>query len=536
MNMITYEIIIPPEDCEKAAKNNKILVNEDGYTHELIIKMDESILQHRNEGTSLEGDSSTACKNRGQIKHYSYETHMQKVQLKVNLETKQVQNPYGIPLPCTVLEGGCESTSLDPYAYTWDMPENCVVTKLFSQKAKMVKYANKLDHPQCHILSEGSAPNGLDLKIRIYNKQQEVCSRPGALYKTNFESLFISYSGGFDMNTGKSSNIRHDDRNYYQMQINENDQIRVKPLNYPLGSGNFSFLHDESKNKNRDPLWRHVCFDEIDYELHLGAKLDYIMYFNAKQLRHSEMTFLQNQCELERTQILTIMMLALQNTRLAGYMLTGNRSMFLDTNGAVGWLYHCPKKVSPLKVLEKCFDRIPIFYNGRTMFVDPITRQTFPFANEIHCVGGYKKAFQLDLDDKLSWYQLMPAPIPFKTPLMFAPQDIGHITEFPLYDSRRAGMYTPKQLKAFWDNIIHNTASTSILKKITRTVLQNGHMDYANSDALTAAMGLNQKIYLDSLLSPGFFMNSFIGTFGFVAFFLEKSEFILPVFFFSNSC
>ena len=86
------------------------------------------------------------------------------------------------------------------------------------------------------------------------------------------------------------------------------------------------------------------------------------MYFNAKQLRHSEMTLLQNQCELERTQILLIMMLALQNTRLAGYMLTGNRSMFLDTDGAVGWLYQCPKKVSPLKVLDKCFDRIPIFY------------------------------------------------------------------------------------------------------------------------------------------------------------------------------
>ena len=178
------------------------------------------------------------------------------------------------------------------------------------------------------------------------------------------------------------------------------------------------------------------------------------------------MTLLQNQCELERKQILTIMMLALQNTRLAGYMLTGNRSTFLDTKGAVGWLYHCPKKVSPLKILEKCFDRIPIFYNGRTMFVDPITRQTFPFANKIHCVGGYKNAFQLDLDDKLSWYQLMPAPKPFKTPLMFAPQDVGHITDFPVYDSRRAGMYTPKQLKAFWDNIIHNTASTSILKKL----------------------------------------------------------------------
>ena len=77
------------------------------------------------------------------------------------------------------------------------------------------------------------------------------------------------------------------------------------------------------------------------------------MYFNARQLRHSEMTLLQNQCELKRTQILTIVMFALQNTRLAGYMLTGYRSMFLDTDGPVGWLCLCPKKVSPHNALEK---------------------------------------------------------------------------------------------------------------------------------------------------------------------------------------
>ena len=65
------------------------------------------------------------------------------------------------------------------------------------------------------------------------------------------------------------------------MQRIENDQIRVKPLNYPLGSGNFTFLHDERNNKNWDPLWLKVGTDEIDYELHLGAKLDYKRYFNA---------------------------------------------------------------------------------------------------------------------------------------------------------------------------------------------------------------------------------------------------------------
>ena len=68
------------------------------------------------------------------------------------------------------------------------------------------------------------------------------------------------------------------------------------------------------------------------------------------------MTFLQHHCGLERTQISTIKMLDLQNTRLAGFKLTGNRSMFLDTDGSPGWLYHRPKKISSFIVLEKYFD------------------------------------------------------------------------------------------------------------------------------------------------------------------------------------
>ena len=46
-------------------------------------------------------------------------------------------------------------------------------------------------------------------------------------------------------------------------------------------------------------------------------------------------------------------MQAIQNNCLAGYMLTDNRSMFLDTDGSIGWLYHCPKQNLPLKVRDQ---------------------------------------------------------------------------------------------------------------------------------------------------------------------------------------
>ena len=98
------------------------------------------------------------------------------------------------------------------------------------------------------------------------------------------------------------------------------------------------------------------------------------------------------QYKLDRTQKQMILMRAIQNNRLAGYMLTGNHSMFLYTDGSIGWLYHCPKRNSPQKVLEQCCDRIPTHYDDRTVFVDPITRQTYLFANKVKCVEDYKNA------------------------------------------------------------------------------------------------------------------------------------------------
>ena len=144
--------------------------------------------------------------------------------------------------------------------------------------------------------------------------------------------------------------------NAYQFSIDNTSQVSYTSL---------SFSEVNGKWVGAQP-WRSVGADEIDYELHLGTKLGYLMYFNTKQLRHSEKTLLQHQCELERTQMLTILMLAMQNTRLAGYMLTGNRSMFLNTDGSVAWLYHCPKLLSPLRVLDKCYDRIPILFERTT--------------------------------------------------------------------------------------------------------------------------------------------------------------------------
>ena len=53
---------------------------------------------------------------------------MQDTTLDVALQTGEVYNRNGHPLPCALEEGGCSSTSLDEFGYTWVFPENCLFT------------------------------------------------------------------------------------------------------------------------------------------------------------------------------------------------------------------------------------------------------------------------------------------------------------------------------------------------------------------------------------------------------------------------
>ena len=416
---------------------------------------------------------------------------MQRVNLTFDYGTKEVSNPNRQKLPCLLMEGGCETRGIHPKTAWWQK------SSLRKQKCLSI-HCERTNENQFFLISESNETGkGMNLKIKVFPESYELCGKPERLFKTNFESLFVTYQGGFAMPGGELRTKEHA-FNAYQFSIDNSGQVSYSSLSF--SKSNDQWIVAEP--------WHTVGADEIDYELHLGTKLDYIMHFNAKQLRHSEMTLLPSQCELERTQMLTILMLAMQNTRLAGYMLTGNRSMFLDTDGSVAWLYHCPKFLSPLKVLDKCYDRIPIMLERSTKFVDPITRQTYDFASEIPCLGDYTNVFQLDRENDSSWYQLLPEPIPFNKPLLFKPTELGHITQFPTFDTRRAGMYTPNQMKNFWDNVIHNSASDTLLKKLTRTILTRGNSVRISEPAnLERLLSLNDRLLLDHLLTPSFFVD-----------------------------
>ena len=68
-----------------------------------------------------------------------------------------------------------------------------------------------------------------------------------------------------------------------------------------------------------------------------------------------------------------------KNTPLLGYILTGDRSIFVKQEGA--------KKSSPLYVPQtrECYDKIPILYKNRVQYVHQPTQQTYIWAQKVPC-------------------------------------------------------------------------------------------------------------------------------------------------------
>ena len=134
---------------------------------------------------------------------------------------------------------------------------------------------------------------------------------------------------------------------YYQPSVSSDGRLFVHKRKSP---------HTDDTNPGKPH------YLNIDYELHQGAKLDYLFFDSSKMLESSKIQILENLCEHQRNQLLVILMLPWENPRLFGSITTGNRSSFPSTDGSLAWLYHCRLMRSPPQVLmHQCYEKIPIF-------------------------------------------------------------------------------------------------------------------------------------------------------------------------------
>ena len=215
-------------------------------------------------------------------------------------------------------------------------------------------------------------------------------------------------------------------------------------------------------------------------------------------------------------------MLAPENPRLAGYILTGNRFIFSETDGSFAWLYHCPNVHSPLHPMNQYFDRIPILYEGEIRFFDLITWQTYPDAVTQNCSGWTKHLFELDMDQENPWYTLTPRMVHQDKLSLFGPEMSYQWQHSLSLDYRMQACYRRSELCGYRDNIINNSASRTASKKFSQNLIVYSTPQKGSDGFHYYTPGT--EFSLDKMVSPEYFKDSFMHTFRPVAYILHHCE------------
>ena len=135
-------------DLHRNPKNIKIISFDENI--EVRVAFDVKTQANFKDGTAV--DSTIECTS-SQNKYYTFETLMHRVNLTCNYGTKEVSNRDRKKHPGLLLEGGCKTTTVKPFASTWETPENCVLTKILTQDAKMLHYPLSTDQREKQFLS-----------------------------------------------------------------------------------------------------------------------------------------------------------------------------------------------------------------------------------------------------------------------------------------------------------------------------------------------------------------------------------------------
>ena len=249
---ITSSSLISPEQWRSLAKGRMIYLADHFLRVEYATK--NPIV---NTDGSTSDDNRNHCTACGWITRDTFLPHMQTTTLKVRMSTGKVLSDSAQVLPCALEELRCETTSLDPYAYIWDYPDNCVFSVLGTEEINRVKQGKKY-----HIIS-GPDPT-TNFVIEVKNNPQKHCGKPTDIYPTNYNSLYVAIiSGGFDLRSGRN------------LGKEQNGATQLLQYTAPTENNEYAQRYVYGPKHTCQNTSDEDMFLNMDYEMHMGTKLDY---------------------------------------------------------------------------------------------------------------------------------------------------------------------------------------------------------------------------------------------------------------------
>ena len=187
-----------------------------------------------------------------------------------------------------------------------------------------------------HILSQIPYPDS-NSRTRLFPESKTFCNKPTPLYTNQYPELFITYEEGFNMHIGNPLQLLEVEQ-YTKLstQLNSRKLVHTQKK---------LFLPALNSSNN---------FATFEYEAHIFTKTDYSIIRVFKTMSVAKLKFLHTVCEVERTQLMTIIAMSVRIYNLLVFskpkivvifyllkvLLPG--SLIVLTTSL--WLYDCPHR------------------------------------------------------------------------------------------------------------------------------------------------------------------------------------------------
>ena len=132
------------------------------------------------------------------------------------------------------------------------------------------------------------------------------------------------------------------------------------------------------------------------------------------------------------------------------------------------------------------------------------------------------------MDQEDSWYTLTPGIVHQDRPAVFGPKDVSPVAVHSFPGSQHAGMYTRSEISKFLDSILISAASRNALKKFSQQLIVFSNSN-KNPDSFPY-YAPRTDFFVDKMISPGYFTDRFLDTFGPVAYVFEHCVVYFSVF------
>ena len=345
---------------------------------------------------------------------------IKEVSLKLNLDTEEISY-MGTKLPCDPRKGECLPTPFTKAKIVWEPQTHCQLFELIRFDAFMVKYQDRYwietnaegTTVQQHDITQKIKMNKTDTiatRFEVYPLVEREWGSLQPIHKKEYDDIYIIYEYGFNMHTGQKVTRKKD-------KFEEEKFIKIKTKQ--ITSEHTRYEDEENKQ---------YYYGFVNENTHMNMKMDLYMSNIYTRISLQAIEFYSKICEETRNIRQLTLTQVQKNTPLLGYFHTGDRSIFVKQEGVnVIKIYKCAKKPSPLYVPQtrECYDKIPILYKKRVLYVHQLTRQTYLWAKKVPCShSNFDLLISIDTEGTAR-YRVTPYPVKVETILnTISPEEI----------------------------------------------------------------------------------------------------------------